>query len=174
MKKEKKELREIPKKNYFIVLVVSILVVILTLYVRSFYINYTSLNVDSSIFVSKSINQINFEDIDYAVNETSDSVIFISYNGRKDIANMERKLYREIEKRNLNDRIIYLNVTEYLENNKYVEMLRDKYPALSVDINKAPMFIFVKDGECVDVVDSSKELVNYKTLNELFKKYGIE
>ena len=174
MEKEKKELREIPKKNYLIVLVVSILVVVLTLYVRSFYISYTSYNIDSSIFVSKSINQINFDDIDYAVNETTDSVIFISYNGEKEISNMERKLYREIEKKNLNDRIIYLNVTEYLENNKYVEMLRNKYPKLSVDINKAPMFIYVKDGECIDVIDSSNGLVTYKTLNTLLSKYGIE
>ena len=114
----KKESREIPKKNYFIVLVVSILVVILTLYVRSFYLSYVAYNSDSSIFVSKSINQINFDDIDYAVNETTDSVLFVSYNGRKDISIMERRLYREIEKKNLNDRIIYLNVTDYLENDK--------------------------------------------------------
>ena len=174
MEKEKKELREIPKKNYFIVLVVSILVVVLTLYVRSFYFSYVAYNSDSSIFVSKSINQINFDDIDYAVNETTDSVLFISYNGEKSISNMERKLYREIEKKNLNDRIIYLNVTDYLENNKYLEMLRSKYPSIAVDINKAPMFIFIKDGECVEVIDSSKELITYKTLNTLLSKYGIE
>ena len=174
MKKEKKELRVIPKKNYFIVLIVSVLVVVLTLYVRSFYISYVSINLDSSVFVSKSINQINFDDIDYAVNETTDSVLFISYNGRKDIASMERKLYKEIEKNNLNDRIIYLNVSEYLENGKYLEMLRNKYPNLSVDINKAPMFIYIKDGECVEVIDSSKGLITYKTLNTLLTKYGIE
>ena len=166
--------REVPKKNYFIVLVVSILVIVLSLYVRSFYLSYVASNSDSSIFASKSINQINMDDIDYAVNETTDSIMFISYNGDAKISNMERRLYREIEKKNINDRIIYLNITDYLENDKYLEILRNKFPSLAVDINKAPMFIYIKDGECSEVVDSSKELIDYKTLDTLLLKYGIE
>ena len=166
--------RDVPKKNYFVVIVVSILVIVLTLYVRSFYLNYVASNSDSSIFASKSINQINIDDIDYAVNETTDSIMFVSYNGDSKITNMERRLYREIEKKNINDRIIYLNVTEYLENDKYLEILRNKFPSLAVDINKAPLFIYIKDGESKEIIDSSKELVTYKTLDTLLLKYGIE
>ena len=166
--------RDVPKKNYFVVIVVSILVIVLTLYVRSFYLNYVASNSDSSIFASKSINQINIDDIDYAVNETTDSIMFVSYNGDSKITNMERRLYREIEKKNINDRIIYLNVTEYLENDKYLEILRNKFLSLAVDINKAPLFIYIKDGESKEIIDSSKELVTYKTLDTLLLKYGIE
>ena len=170
MKKNIKEVKEVPTKNYFIVLVVSILVVVFVLYVRSFYLNYQANNVDVSVFEGK--NQINIDDIEYAVNETTDGIIFVSYNGETQIKMMERKLYKEIEKKNLNDNVLYLNINDNIEEN--MNILRNKFGDFAVDIKKAPIFIYVKDGKCVEVVDSSVELINYKTLNTLLSKYEIE
>lgn len=172
MKKENKEVKQIPKKNYFIVFVVSILVIITTLYIRSFYLNYQANNSDSSIFYDKKINQIDINDIDYAVNETTDAIMFVSYNGNKSISNMERNLYWDIERKNLNDKILYLNVTEYKDT--YIDILKEKFYDIKKEINKAPMLIYIKDGKCVEAFDSSKELINYKTLDTLLSKYGIE
>ena len=172
MKKINKEEKIIPKKNYLIVIIVSILVVIITLYVRSFYLNYQANNMNTSIFESKSINQINIEDIDYAVNETTDGILFVSYNGEGTINIMERRLYKEIEKNNLNDRILYLNITENKE--LYLDVLRNKFPIFASNMKKAPMFLYIKNGECVEVIDSSSEMINYRTLNSLLSKYEIE
>ncbi len=174
MKKGKEELKTIPKKNYVIVFVVSILVVAFTFYVRSFYLNYEASKTDNSVFASQTINQINIDDLEYAVNEATDSILFISYNKNAKVNLMERKLYKEIEKKGLNDKIIYLNVTEYMENDEYLNILRNKIPGLAVDINKAPMFIYIKDGQCIEVIDSSKELIGYKSLDALLSKYEIE
>ena len=44
MKKDK--LREVPIKNYYIVLIVSVLVIIITLYVRSFYLSYQASKIN--------------------------------------------------------------------------------------------------------------------------------
>ena len=102
MKKEiKKEERKIPKKNYYIVLIVSILVVILTFYVRNYYLTYQSGKTNDSIFYDKSINQINTDDMDFALAESNEIILYISYTGDKSIKSMEKKLYREIEKKNL-------------------------------------------------------------------------
>ncbi len=176
MKKKNKnnELREIPRKNYYVVLFVSILVVIITLYVRSFYLNYQMNSADGSIFHDKSINQINIDDLDYAVDETNETILFVSYNNDPQIERMERRLYREIEKKNLNDRILYLDVTNSLNNDEYIKVLRSKFPNVEIDINKAPMFIYIKDGNAIEAMDSEYELVDYKVLNTLLSKYGIE
>ena len=107
MKKDnKKEVREIPKKNYYIVIIVSILVIVLTLYVRSFYLTYQSGKISESIFYDKSINQINTDDVDFAIAETNETILYISYTGDKSIESMEKKLYKEIEKNNLNDIVL--------------------------------------------------------------------
>ena len=174
MKKNNKELREIPTKNYYIVFIVSILVVIFALYVRSFYLNYQSYKTEDGIFHDKSINQIKMEDLDYALVEATDVVLFVSYNGDKKITNMERRLYREIERKDLNDKIMYLDVSNYLDNNKYSSILRKKFSNIEIDINRAPMFIYIKDGVAIEAIDSKEELVDYKVLNGLLIKYGIE
>ena len=171
IKKNKKVVKEIPAKNYVIVLIVSILVVILTLYIRSFYLNYQANNAKTSVF-EKNNSQINIEDVEYAVTETTDGFLFVSYNGDATVSIMEKQLYREVEKNGLNDKILYLNITD--NKDMYLDSLRKKFPEFKSNINKAPILIYIKDGKAVKVIDSSKELIGPKTLNTLLSKYGIE
>jgi hypothetical protein len=165
--------REIPKKNYYIVAVVSVLVIALTLYVRVLYLNYVNNKVENGIFYNKAINQINTDDFDFALGEANEAIMYVSYTGSKDIKKMEKRLYKEIENKNLLDRIIYWDVTNLLENDKYIAILAEKFPNIELDINKAPMLIYIVDGKAVDVIDSSNKLIDYETLNELVNKYGI-
>ena len=87
---------------------------------------------------------------------------------------MEKKLYKEFEKRNIIDKVIYWNVTDLKDNKEYIKTLKNKYPVTADKINKAPLIIYIKEGEAVDVIDSSHGLINVKDLKELLTKYGIE
>ena len=78
-----------PAKNYYTVLVVSILVIVVTLVARRIYLNYVqSLNV--SLFQDKSINQINTDDFDFALTEVSEAILYVSYSDDKEVANVDR------------------------------------------------------------------------------------
>ena len=165
--------REIPKKNYYIVLVVSIVVIALTLYVRVLYLNYVNNKVENGVFYNKAINQINTDDFSFAVGEANEAIMYVSYTGSKEIKKMEKRLYKELENKNLLDKIIYWDVTNLLDNNEYITILANNFPNVELDINKAPMLIYIVDGKAVDVIDSSSELINYESLNELVNKYGI-
>ena len=165
--------REIPKKNYYIVLVVSIVVIALTLYVRVLYLNYVNNKVENGVFYNKAINQINTDDFSFAVGEANEAIMYVSYTGSKEIKKMEKRLYKELENKNLLDKIIYWDVTNLLDNNEYIPILANNFPNVELDINKAPMLIYIVDGKAVDVIDSSSELINYESLNELVNKYGI-
>ena len=173
-KNSKEEVREIPKKNYYIVIIVSILVIILTLYIRSFYLTYQSNKTNESIFYDKSINQINADDLDFAIAETNEAILYISYTGSKEIKTMEKKLFKEIEKKNLNDKVLYWDISNLMKKNKYLEVLKNKFSNVAVDINKAPLLIYLKDGEALEVVDSEEKLIDLNDLNDLLIKYGIE
>ena len=98
--------RKIPAKNYYLVLVVTILIVVLCLYIRTFYLSYKANEMNNSVFSDKAINQINESDLNFAVNETGEAILYVSYVGPKKIKNMERKLLKEIENKNITDRII--------------------------------------------------------------------
>lgn len=166
--------KDIPRKNYYIVIAVTILVVLLMIFVRSFYLSYKSSKLSNSIFSNKIVNQIHMDDFDFAIAEISDAILYVSYTGSNEIYTMEKRLFKEIENNNLTDKIIYLDVTKYNKNNKYIKTLRDKFPNIDNEINSAPLFIYIKDGQAVEAMSSEFRMVDYKILNKLVDKYEIE
>lgn len=166
--------KEIPSKNYIIVITVTILVVLLMIFIRSFYLNYKSSKLSESIFSSQTVNQIHMDDFDFAIREVTDSILYVSYTGSNEVYSMEKKLYKELENNNLLDKIIYLDVTKYTKNNKYISILKNKFPNIDNEINSAPMFIYIKDGVAVEAMSSELKMIDYKTLNKLVTKYEIE
>ena len=173
MKLRRNELRKVPSKNYFVVFIVSVLVIIATLYIRSFYLSYQATKINSSVFFDKSINQMNTDDVDYALEEVNEAILYVSYFDYPKIYNMERKIYRELEKKELIDKVIYWNITDIKGNNEYIRILKNKYPVVADKINTAPMIIYIKNGEALDVIDSSNGLIDTEMLNDLLIKYGI-
>lgn len=166
--------KDIPRKNYYIVIAVTILVVLLMIFVRSFYLSYKSSKLSNSIFSNKIVNQIHMDDFDFAIAEISDAILYVSYTGSNEIYSMEKRLFKEIENNNLTDKIIYLDVTKYNKNNKYIKTLRDKFPNIDNEINSAPLFIYIKDGQAVEAMSSEFRMVDYKILDKLVDKYEIE
>ena len=165
--------RKIPKKNYYIVFGVSILVIVLSLYVRTIYLKYDSSKIEVGIFHNKAINQINTQDFNYAMLEANEAILYVGYTGDKKIDRMENRLFKEMESRNLVDRVIYWNVTD-LKNKEYIGMLRNKYPNVALDINEAPLLIYIKDGEALVSKDSSNGMISYRPLQEIINTYGIK
>lgn len=163
-----------PLRNYFIVIVVSILVIILTLYGRTFYLNYENYKINHSVFVENKINAISIDDLTYTVSEITEAVLFVSYTGSEDIYNMESKLYKEIEKSGLTEKVIYLNVSDYKGSSSYLTLLRNAFPNVKNEINSVPMFIYIKDGKAIEAMSSELKMVDYKLFNKLVKKYEIE
>lgn len=173
--KKLKELftRKKPAKNYYIVLIVSVLVIVVTLLLRSIYLSYVeSLNV--SLFQDKSINQINTEDFDYALTEVSEAILYVSYSGDKEIASIDRKMYKVFERKNLTDKIIYWDITDLYNEGSYMSALRNKFPEVSDSISIAPLVIYIKDGKALDVVSSGISLIDTDMVKEMIDKYGIE
>ena len=170
----KKSNKNVSSRNYFIVMVVSVLIIVVVLYARTFYLNYKNNKVNVSVFNDQKINQINSDDFDFALSEISSEIIlYVSYTGSSEIRNMESKLYKEIEKKNLTDKIIYWNVTNS-KNSEYIETLRKRFPEIKDQINSVPLFIYIKDGKGVEAMSSELKNVDYKVFNKLVSKYNIE
>ncbi len=165
--------KKIPKKNYYVVLLVSVLVIIITLYIRSFYISYRISRINESVFSNKNINQINTEDFNFTVGETSEAIIYVSYTGSDEVYDMEKKLYREIKKKKLTEKIIYWNVTD-LKREEYLSILKNAFPDIEREITSAPMLIYIKDGVPMEAMSSELKMIDYKVLDNLIAKYEIE
>ena len=162
-----------PTKNYYIVLVVSIVVIVVTLLARRIYLNYVqSLNV--SLFQDKSINQINTDDFDFALTEVSEAILYVSYSDDKEITNIDRKIFKLLERKSLIDKVIYWDITDLYRDGNYMSQLRDKFPEVSANISIAPLVIYIKDGKAVEVLSSEYSLLSTDMLKDMIDKYGIE
>ncbi len=164
--------KKINSNNYYIVLVVSIIVIVLTLSCRSIYLNVKSKKINNSVFMDKTIKEINDSDIDYALSETNEAILYVSYTNSNSIYKMEKRLYKEIKKKNLTDKIIYWNVNDVKD--KYIDILQNKFPNVSYEIVNAPLIIYIKNGQAVEAVSSELKLINYKVLDNMISKYEIE
>lgn len=165
--------RRKPAKNYYIVFIVSVLVIVFTLVFRSIYLKYVeSLNV--SLFQDKSINQINTEDFDYALTEVSEAILYVSYSDNKEITSIDRKIYKLLERKNLTDKVIYWDITDLYKNGDYLGTLRNKFPEISDNISIAPLVIYIKDGKALEVISSEFELIDTDKVKDMIDKYGIE
>ena len=170
---KKFEDRKIPKNNYYIVFGLSILIIAGSLLFRNLYLKYENSRLERGIFNQKAVNQINTQDFDFAMLETNEAIMYVSYNGGKKLDRMENRLFKVMENKNLVDKVIYWNVSD-LKNKEYIGMLRNKYPNVALDINEAPLLIYIRNGEAIVSKDSSRGMINHRTLEEIISKYGIE
>ena len=178
MKKLKKKLdlfdKKIPTRNYFIVLVVSILVIIVSLYLRTFYLTYRNNKLNTSVFLDQKIKQINTKHANFALTETGDVLLYVGFTGNNEIYDNEKKMYSILEKKNLLDVFLYWNVSDYGDKTDYLVVLKDKFPNIKDQITGAPLLIYIKDGEAQEAMSSELKYINYKVLNKMIEKYGIE
>jgi hypothetical protein len=172
--KKKEEVKQIPISNYIIVLVVSLLVVVLVLYLRSFYLGYQESKLNTSYFSIKKVNEITKDDIEFSLSEYRDAILYVGYTGSKSLYDTERKIYKELEKNNLIDIVVYFNATDLIENNEYLEILKKNFPELVDNINDLPLIIIIKDGKGIEVINSEFEKLDYKELRKVIKKNEIE
>ena len=170
--KSLKNILKTSNKNYFIVILVSILTIVITLYIRAFYLNYQVNELNHTIFYDNKINQISSDDLKFSFSETNEAILIVSYTGSSKVHSMEKKLYKEIKNKNLMDKITYWNIAEYKDS--YLDILKNKFPNISDQIVSAPMFIYIKNGEAVEAYSSELKMVDYKAFNNLIEKYEIE
>ncbi len=168
----KKELRKVPLKNYIILFVVAVLTVVLCLYIREWILTYKETKISISP-LSGEISEVNTNELDLILTESNQVVLYVSYVNNLEVYNKEIKLLKKIKSEELNEYIIYYNVTDLLENKEYLNVLKTQFKTLKNEIKKAPLFIYIKNGEGIEVINSNDEIVNDKELIYLIDKYEI-
>ena len=165
--------KKIPVKNYYVVLGVSVLIIVLTLYSRTLYLNYIN-NSKISSFEDKTINQINNDDFDYALTEVSEAILYVSNADDEKISSIDKKIYKLLKKKSLIDKVIYWDISEIYSSGEYLKTLRTKFPEIEEKISLAPLVIYIKDGKAKDIICSEFSLIDEDDVKELIERNEIE
>ena len=144
-KKKKDEERKISSKNYVILVIVLVSTVLLGFYLFN---SFKESDVNTSL-MDNYIKLINYTEIKDYVTENRDVVIYSSVLKDKKIRNFEKNFRHVINKYELEDQIVYLNLTD-LTLEERVD-LSNTYNLDGKTIVDVPCLLIFKDGNLIDI-----------------------
>lgn len=162
-------MRKITKKNYNILAVIAILVVILMFYIKSWVDTYREEKITKSPF-QDTVEEVKLEELSTVLSEMNEVLIYIGHTNDSKLYKMEKNLLKYIKEQEIVDKFIYINITN---NKNYIEELSSVFNKGETLINKSPLIIYVKNGEEIEVINNSDGVIYTYNIDNLIMKYNI-
>lgn len=169
--------REIPKKNYIILIILSIGTILLVFYLNNIYkerLEYNNQNSNVMSFLS----EIKEEELNNYILDNHDTIIYISSSINNENKKFESELKNYINKKNLSKDIIYLdssNLSDSFYNNLKNNYLSDGLKKQNIQLNITPNIIIIKEEKIVNVLyQQATTKFDSKQAKEFIKKYWVD
>ena len=159
--------------NYIKLFLIILATVLGVIIICNLYRNYDG-NKNNRSYLSKYVLSINYNELTNTTTElSSNSFIYLSYIGNKNVYDNEKKLRKVIKQYDLEDNFIYVDCTDKLTAKNTVKGLDNIFDVGNKEI-VVPAIIFYKDNEPVDYIDSSEGLLNVSSFSWLLDKHEIK
>lgn len=154
-------------KNYIILGLVLIVTIIIVSYFLKWYSTYQDSKLNTMI-LDEYLQVIRYNELqDYLV-ENKDTIIYISKLNNQEIRTFEKKFKNVIIKYNLNNSILYLNITDENTNNFKIENITKNN-----SIKELPLLIIYRDGKIYNIYNIKENNYNINLLINYLKDEGI-
>ena len=165
MKKEK----EIPLKNYILLSIVLILTIVVVIYFFLWKNTYEKSKLQTPI-LDDYLLVINYNELNNYLVENKDAIIYVSKLNDESIRLFENKFKNIINKINLNNKILYLDLTEELKENNIVKEINKKY---GKEMTEVPTIVIIKDGKISSSYNIKENKYNIKLLEKYLEKEDV-
>ena len=165
MKKEK----EIPLKNYILLSIVLILTIVVVIYFFLWKNTYEKSKLQTPI-LDDYLLVINYNELNNYLVENKDAIIYVSKLNDESIRLFENKFKNIINKNNLNNKILYLDLTEELKENNIVKEINKKYGKKMTEV---PTIVIIKDGKISSSYNIKENNYNIKLLEKYLEKEDV-
>lgn len=159
MKKEK----EISFKNYIILAVILIFTILLVVYLFNWQSIYQKNKLQEPI-LDKYLMVINYNELDDYLVENKEAIVYVSVLNDEKIRMFENKFKNLIIKNDLNNKVLYLNLT-----NESVE-INKKYLS---NLSEVPTLIIFDEGKVVKSYSIKDNNYDIKAFEKFLKKEEI-
>ena len=146
--KEKKGL-----KNYIILVVIFILCCGLTLYLCEWYKVYNDYEKQTPV-IRGTLSEITYEDLDHYVVDVPSVIVYICTSYDDNCRNFEKNFKKYVNKNDLNDSIVYLNITN-IDKQQFINDFNNKYNYKGKLTGNYPAFVSFKDGKINSVLQAA-------------------
>lgn len=165
MKKEK----EIPLKNYILLSIVLILTIVVVIYFFLWKNTYEKSKLQTPI-LDDYLLVINYNELNNYLVENKDAIIYVSKLNDESIRLFENKFKNIINKNNLNNKILYLDLTEELKETNIVKKINKKY---GKEMTEVPTIVIIKDGKISSSYNIKENKYNIKLLEKYLEKEDV-
>lgn len=160
-------------KNYLKLGIIIIGVALLTILTCNLYKNYDGNKANTS-YISKYVSSIKYNDLKSAIVEfSSDTFLYVSYTGDKNIYNFEKDIKPVIKTREIENNFIYVDVTNLMKNDGYLIKLNELLTLKNNTIKKLPAIVYFKDNIATDYIDSYNHFLSKADFEQLLDKYEV-
>lgn len=157
--------KKIPKKNYVIVILISVFTILLTFFLMNKYNNNKS--VESITFVS----EIKENELNNYVTERQEVIIYMSSSNNENIKELEEDLEKYTKKKNLKDEYVYLDLSKVdsnFYNEFYINYLNESYSG-KFKIEE-PSIVIIRNGKLESYLNNINSINQIKLF---FEKNGV-
>lgn len=153
-------MRKVPLKNYFILALVVILSGIIVYVLATVYTNKKRYD-EKENHVLSFLKEIYVDDFENFIIENPDIIIYINRSDNSKNKKLEKKLKKDIIKRNYEQDIIYIDSSEM--SNNFIDVLNNY---IDSKLNIIPNVLIIKDGKIGNVMyinsnTTSTEIIDF-------------
>lgn len=161
--------RDIPLKNYLILLVVAIVTVLIVFYLGSWY-NASKEYYKNNSILSEYLSEIKGDEINSYLVDNPEVVIYYASSKDETIKSFENEFKKLIEQNEIKDEIIYINSKD--ENNNLISNL-NSISDKQIDSIIIPNLIYIKEGKISKILYSKETEINKRDVRNFLIKCGV-
>ena len=152
MKKNKKE---IPIKNYIILITLFVCTILILYFITEKYESYKEYEKKTPV-IADTLHEISTDEIFHYVTENPNVVLYMCVASDDVCRDYETSLKKLVKKEGLEDSITYINLTN-TNIDEFVSNFNNQYKYKKSLTTSYPAFVIIKDNEIIDILQGTNE-----------------
>lgn len=164
--------REIPIKNYIILIFILLTTIALVAYLYTPNEKKIDEKLNTPI-LGELMQVINYNELNNYLIENKDAIIYSSILGNKKIRNFEIQLKNIIKKNEFKYTLLYLDLTSEIKNSKKVNEINNIYVDDEHKLSEVPSIMIYKNGKISSIYNIEKDNYNIKEVKNYLESSGV-
>jgi len=156
MKKQTSEKGKIDFKNYLILISIFLLTILLVLYISKWYQVYSDYQKETPVIRGTLNYEITNAELDHYIMENPSCVIYMCTANSDNCRNFEKDFKKLIQKNNLQNSIIYLNLSDIPDINAFIDEFNNKYNYKVKLTANYPALVEFTEGKITAFIEGNK------------------
>lgn len=166
---EKKDSKVVPFKNYVLLIVIFIITLGIMTYFCNWYKVYDEFKRQTPVIRGTLFEITSEEELEHYVMENETAVVYLCTASDDNCRNFEKDFIKLIEKKNLQESILYFNLSD-IDNKEFVDKFNAQYYYKTKLTENYPAIIIFEDGKIINIIQGTeKEKLNIEKTKQFIE-----